>query len=141
VTIPSPTTNLFVHAEDTRDFFAGQTIFQAGDEADVMYVVRDGAVDIVVDGVTVERVGPRGMFGEMALLDHSTRSTSAVAHTDCRLVQVSATQFMLMIRQTPYFAVDVMRLLAHRLRAMNDLGPGRSATLQSTGVSSPGGPR
>jgi CRP-like cAMP-binding protein len=119
-TTQSPTTNLFVHAEDTTDFSAGEAIFRAGDEADVMYVVREGAVDIVVDGVTVERVGPRGMFGEMALLDHSTRSTSAVAHSDCRLVQVSATQFMLMIRQTPYFAMDVMRLLAHRLRAMNE---------------------
>lgn len=117
MTSPTPDTSLFVHADDSVGFPAGGTIFRQGDPGAVMYAVQDGEVDLIVNGVTVETVGPRGLFGELALIDQEPRSSSAVARTDCRLVAVDQARFMMMIRQTPFFAVQVLRLVAHRLRA------------------------
>lgn len=117
MTSPSLDTNLFIHADDAIDFPAGATIFRQGEPGAVMYAVQEGEVDLIVNGVTVETVGPRGMFGELALIDQGPRSSNAVARTECRLVGVDQARFMLMIRQTPFFAVQVLRLVAHRLRA------------------------
>jgi signal-transduction protein with cAMP-binding, CBS, and nucleotidyltransferase domain len=113
-------TNLFVHATDGVSYPAGATIFSQGDPPEAMYVVQEGEVDLVVNGVTVETVGPMGMFGEMGLLDPAPRSSTAIAKSDCKVVVVDQVRFMFMMRQTPFFAMDVMRLLVQRLRAMDN---------------------
>jgi CRP/FNR family cyclic AMP-dependent transcriptional regulator len=115
----APDTRLFANAPNAVAFAAGETIFQRGEPGDCMYGVQEGEVDLVVDGHVVETVGPGGFFGELSLLDSEPRSTSAVARTGCRLAQIDAAGFMFMVRQTPFFAMTVMRTLARRLRAMD----------------------
>jgi CRP-like cAMP-binding protein len=61
------------------------------------------------------------IFGEMALIDNSPRSATAVASTDVVLVPVSEKQFLFLVSQTPFFALMVMRVLARRLRAANSV--------------------
>jgi len=43
----------------------------------------------------------------------------AVAVTDTKLVSVSEKQFLFLVSNTPYFALNVMRIMARRLRAAN----------------------
>jgi CRP/FNR family cyclic AMP-dependent transcriptional regulator len=97
----------------------GEVLFSAGEAGATMYVVRSGAVGIEVAGIVMERVGPGEIVGEMALIDDSPRSASAVALTDCEVVPVDQKRFLFLVQQTPYFALDVMRIMARRLRAMN----------------------
>jgi CRP-like cAMP-binding protein len=52
----------------------------------------------------------------MALVDSAPRSADAVALTDVTLVPVSERQFLFLVSETPYFALNVMRLMARRLR-------------------------
>jgi CRP/FNR family cyclic AMP-dependent transcriptional regulator len=59
------------------------------------------------------------IFGEMALIDDGRRSAKAIAATDVALVPISELQFLLLITRQPAFALEVMRVLAHRLRAAN----------------------
>jgi len=59
--------------------------------------------------------------GEMALIDSSARSATAVARTDCELIPVDDKRFMFLVQQTPFFAIHVMRVLADRLRKTNAL--------------------
>jgi CRP-like cAMP-binding protein len=115
----SGATNLFANATPSATYLAGETIFKAGQPGDAMYGVQEGEVDLLVGSSVVETVGPGGFFGELALLDNEPRSTSAVARTDCRLAVVDGTRFMLMVRQTPFFAMTVMRTMAGRLRRMD----------------------
>ena len=117
MTTPAPRTDLFVNAEDSELVEAGTTIFKVGEPGRVMFVVQEGEIDLLVNDVTVETVGPGGMFGELALIDQEPRSTAAIARTDCRLVAVDQTRFMMMLRQTPFFAIHVLKVMAHRLRA------------------------
>jgi CRP/FNR family cyclic AMP-dependent transcriptional regulator len=120
VTAPSQTGSYLVRfAGEQRAFAAGQVIFNAGSPGDVMYVVKEGEVDVLVRDRVVETIGPGGILGEMALIDRGPRSASAVAKTDCQLVPIDEARFKYMVQQTPYFAIEVMRVMVRRLRHMN----------------------
>jgi CRP/FNR family cyclic AMP-dependent transcriptional regulator len=56
------------------------------------------------------------VFGELALIDHSARSATAIAARDCRLATVSRERFTSMVQRSPYVALDLMKILADRLR-------------------------
>ncbi|MCP4405931.1 MAG: cyclic nucleotide-binding domain-containing protein [bacterium] len=97
-------------------FSAGQNIFQKGDLADKMYIVKEGEVDIFISEKCVETLTKDGVFGEMALLDASPRGATAVAKSNCRLLAIDEKHFLSHIRKTPVFAIQIMRVLADRLR-------------------------
>jgi CRP-like cAMP-binding protein len=110
---------VFRHADDVVSYQAGEVIFNVGDAGTTMYAVLDGSVDIVIEGVPVERVELGGFFGEMALIDDSPRSASAIASSDCRLAILDHRQFKKMVAGTPFFAITVMEKMAARLRRAN----------------------
>jgi CRP-like cAMP-binding protein len=103
----------------TRAFKAGDTVVDEGGEAKEMFVVRSGRVAIKVHSATVEVVEAGGMFGEMALIDHSPRSATVVAEVDTELVPINERLFVILVQDTPFFALDVMRVLVERIRLMN----------------------
>jgi CRP-like cAMP-binding protein len=110
--------NLFRNAE-AESHPAGAVVFDVGKPASNMYVVRSGQLAIRVEGVTLETVTTGGLIGEMALVDEGPRSATVVAETDCELVPVDQKRFLFLVQQTPFFAIEVMRTMATRLRAMN----------------------
>lgn len=107
---------LFRHAKDTRRFAAGEAIFEEGDSGACMYVVREGEVEVRAGNRLVEVLGPGGLFGEMSLIDDAPRSASARARVPCELVPIDPERFRFLVQQTPAFAIQVMRLMAQRLR-------------------------
>ena len=114
------TTELFRRDQDALTFSAGTTIFSEGDAGDAMYVVVEGEVNLIVHATLVETLAPGGMFGEMALLGKKEpRTASAVAATDCKLSAIDAKRFMFLIQQTPFFALQMMQVMADRLRQMD----------------------
>ncbi len=100
-------------------FAAGDRIFVQDDEGSWMYVVRTGKVNITTYGTVLESVGPNGIFGEMALIDGSPRSATAVASEPTQVAPIDRAAFAHLVRQDPDFALQVMRLLAARIRQMN----------------------
>jgi CRP-like cAMP-binding protein len=56
----------------------------------------------------------------MALVDRSPRSATVLTRTACRLVAIDCEHFDLLVRETPAFARHVMRIMAQRLRRMNE---------------------
>lgn len=110
------TFEIFRDNPDAIAFAAGQIVFTEGQRGDVMYVVKSGEVDIRRGDQVFDTHGPGAIFGEMALIDHAPRSADAVARTDCELVPISERQFIFLVQQTPFFALQVMRVIADRLR-------------------------
>ena len=108
--------NLFRNANDLKSFAVGTLIFREGDPGDTMYVVAEGEIDILIHGKVVETAGPGGIVGEMALIDKKPRSATVTARTDCKVAAVDAKRFSLMVQQTPFFAIEVMQVMAERLR-------------------------
>jgi CRP-like cAMP-binding protein len=104
---------------DPRVFEAGETIFRAHDMGAEMYVVLEGQVELSIDDTVIEVIGPGEPFGEMALIDQAPRTASAVAITPCKLAVLSERRFLFMVAQTPHFALQIMKVMADRLRRMN----------------------
>ncbi len=102
-----------------RDYKAGEVIFREGDPADELFIVKTGKVEIRLGNRLLDTLPELSIFGEMALIDRGPRSATAVAATDATLVPVGEKQFLLMVSRTPYFALNVMRVLVQRLRSSN----------------------
>lgn len=107
---------LLRNEKDVLNFSAGQEIFKEGDPGDAMYVVLNGTVSIVHDGKLIEDVETGSIFGEMALIDDQPRSAGAVAKTDVQVARVDQKRFEFLVQYSPFFAVEVMRIMAKRLR-------------------------
>ena len=108
--------DMFQKQTDVQSFVSGETIFHQGDPRSVMFVVNEGEVEIRLGNKVLEVVQPGGIFGEMAIIDGQPRTATAVARSDCKLVPIDQKRFQFLVQQTPYFAVEVLRVLADRLR-------------------------
>ena len=107
---------LFRHETDLLELSAGQTLFNEGEPADLMYVLMSGTVMIMVNNRMVETAEAGAIIGEMGMIDEGARSATVVAKSDCRLVPIDRKRFNFLIQQTPNFALHVMRVIAKRLR-------------------------
>ncbi len=112
---------MFVSDTSAQSFPAGHRFFTAGQVGDEMYVVLEGDVEIHLRGRKLEHVGPGGIFGEMALIDHRERSADVVASTDVRVAGIDQRRFVYLISNFPYFAIEVMKIMTERLRKFDDL--------------------
>ena len=106
---------------------ADQTIFTAGQPGEAMYVVLAGKVKLVRGETTVSELGRGEHFGEMALVDRSVRSLSAVATPGTRLVAIHRKDFYELIKREPATSVKMLwafvQALGARLRkTTSDLG-------------------
>ena len=115
---------LFKDPKDAKKYKAGKTICKEGTAGDAMFVVLDGELEVSAGGRLIEVAKPGDVVGEMALIDTRERSATVVAKTDCRLVPIDEKRFLLLVHQTPIFALLVMRTMADRLRRMIARRPG-----------------
>lgn len=111
--------NFFRTETEGESYTAGQTIFTEGDMGAAMYVVLEGEVELLINGKVVETVGVDEPFGEMALIDQAPRTATAVAKTDARLLTIPENRFLFMVSAMPQFSLQIMRVMADRLRRMN----------------------
>jgi CRP-like cAMP-binding protein len=111
---------LFNSDPNIERFSAGQAVFREGDQGDYLFAVVSGSVDIVTRGTTVETVEAGGVFGEMALVEDRARVATAVVKTDAGLVRIDRKRFLFLVQHTPYFAIQLMTVMAERLRRMNE---------------------
>jgi len=96
-----------------------KVIMKEGEAGAFMYVLLEGRVAIVVKDNLVEKVGPGGVIGEMALVDQSPRIATATAETDTSMLAINRRDFLTFIKTKPDFSVSLLKSLADRLRFMN----------------------
>jgi CRP/FNR family cyclic AMP-dependent transcriptional regulator len=98
----------------------GEFLFREGDEAQSLYIVRKGSLRIMSGSVVYETVTAGGVVGEMALIDDGApRSASVLAVTHTELWKIDTDTFRSMVGTNPNFALMIMRVMARRLRIMN----------------------
>ena len=93
-------------------------IMREGQAGVLMYVVLEGRVAVSIQGKLVERVGPGGVFGEMALVERTPRLASAVAETACTLLGINRNTFLSLVRASPDFGVALLGAVGERARQM-----------------------
>jgi uncharacterized membrane protein len=104
---------------------AGATIFAQGDEGDAMYVIEEGAVDIVAGSgkqkVTLTALFKQQYFGELSLLDGAPRSATATASRESLLLALDRDDFIEFVKRRPEAALSIMHEVGERMRATNEL--------------------
>ena len=101
-------------------------IFEEGSMGRELYVVLDGQIDIVklIAGVKtpIVTLGKGEFFGEMAVIDGSSRSATAIAAApNTRVMRINHARFVYLVSQQPAFALMIMDALSKRLRASNSI--------------------
>ena len=107
----------------------GEYIFHEGDDGDRLFLIAKGAVRISrnvpgtgEEAITVLKRGD--CFGEMAMLDPSTRSTDAIVDSRCDLITIARDDFETLLEADRELAYKVLRavirLLSERLRKTNE---------------------
>jgi CRP-like cAMP-binding protein len=88
-------------------FKPGEQLFSAGDQADKLYVVQQGTVEMVdaSTGQAFAAVSAGQSFGEQALLPGGIRSASAVARDEVTCLFIEAESLRsLLEKQSPILA-------------------------------------
>ena len=107
-----------------NEFDVDDVIFEEGSTGRELFVVLDGKIDIVkISGASktvIVTLGKGEFFGEMAVIDGSSRSATAIASApNTRVMRINHARFVYLVSQQPAFALMIMDALSKRLRASN----------------------
>lgn len=111
-------------APERRIFDKGEVIFREGEGGNEAYLLQQGKVRIfkTVSGrrVTIGHVKPFQMFGEMALLDDSTRMAAAIAEEKTVCLVISKASIRELLDGAPPGLNTVIRSMITTMRAVGD---------------------
>lgn len=107
-----------------NEYEASEVVFEEGSTGRELFVVLEGKIDIVknsgADRTVIVTLGKGEFFGEMAVIDGSARSATAVAAVSgTRVMRINHARFVYLVSQQPAFALMIMDALSKRLRASN----------------------
>jgi uncharacterized membrane protein len=104
-----------------RTIACNAIIFWMGDVGTELFVVDTGQVAITVpdergDHITLQTLGPGGVFGEISLLDGGPRTATARAVSDSALLMLPREAFHGFLREHPDAAIDLLQIMGARQR-------------------------
>ena len=107
-----------------NEYDASEVVFEEGSTGSELFVVLEGKIEIVknsgADRTVIVTLGKGEFFGEMAVIDGSARSATAVAAVSgTRVMRINHARFVYLVSQQPAFALMIMDALSKRLRASN----------------------
>ena len=100
---------------------SGEVIFEKGDVGESMYIIVDGRVRVYDGDKTVNHLGEKEIFGELALLDPEPRSASVQAVEETRLFRLDRDTFFELMADNIQVVSGVMQVLCQRLRRMTSI--------------------
>ena len=105
---------------DTVTVAAGSWLFRQGDDADALYVVRSGRMEIVDETpgrepTVLRELRAGAALGELAIVCESQRTASVRARRDARLLRVGRDAFESVMQTSPTVSRTLMRTLAEWL--------------------------
>jgi CRP-like cAMP-binding protein len=106
-------------AATTIDYSDGEIIFSEFERGDRFYLIQSGRVELVKIIGTVQKtldvLNPTEMFGEMALLEDSPRSASAIALGDVKLMVFDRDNFSTLLLGNPALAIRLLKTFTKRI--------------------------
>ena len=107
-----------------RHFAAGEVLYREGDPAHHAYLLHEGRVRVLKRVRNVERslmvLEAGALFGETALAETGTRSSSAVALSHGVALVLDPATFDTLALRHPTIAIRIVEQLAERLRDAED---------------------
>lgn len=103
----------------------GEPVFAKRQDADAMYLVLSGRIKIYTSSASKKRktfayFEEGEFFGEMALVEGSTRTAAAQAVEPSRLLMIRKKEFQRLLARDPRLALYLLRTVCERLRKANE---------------------
>ena len=110
---------LLAFTSQRRTFNPGDSLFKQGDSGDALYVIVEGEADVLVDTpggqITVATMGKNDFVGDIAVLCDVPRTATVTATSQLTTLRITKDLFFQLVCQFPQIAIEIMRVLAHRL--------------------------
>jgi CRP-like cAMP-binding protein len=101
-----------------RTFQRGEMIFAEYEPGDTFYLIQSGRVELVKIIGDVEKtlaiLQPSEMFGEMAILDHSPRTATAIALDPVVVLEFNRQNFEALMLGNPPIALKLLKMFSKR---------------------------
>jgi CRP/FNR family cyclic AMP-dependent transcriptional regulator len=114
---------LIAFTSERLNFAEGQEVCHQGDPGDTMYVILGGVADVLIDSpsgqITVAQMQKTNFFGEIAILCDGTRTATIKAREPLSTLKITKDMFYRLVAEFPEMAIEVMRVLAHRVEDTN----------------------
>lgn len=120
----------------------GECIVYEGDPAESLFVVVDGCVEVAyaeehrTTRLMLLRKGE--LFGEAALFSRESRSASVRAVGEARVLTLDRKVLLRRIKEDPVLALELLRSMSRRIRALEELVKGLRTDGDSPTVTSGG---
>lgn len=116
-------------------FREGERLMEQGEKGDVAFIILKGSADVLIRTAKGEErvasVGENDFVGEIAILIDVPRTATVQATSSVSALAVSKDDFFKLLRNFPDMALEVMRVLAHRLeRTTAEVGRLKSQTME-----------
>jgi len=109
-----------------RVYKPGEVIFHQGDAGVGMYIIEKGVVQIIYEPTNqlLAELTDGEFFGELALLDESPRSATAMAKTECKMLGFFQSDLFGLLERDPRLGVKIVlelaRIIGERLKHSNE---------------------
>jgi len=106
-------------------FDPGQRIFNAGDNADKLYFIQSGVVELIgPHGVVFAQVSEGQSFGEQAILVGGIRAAGAQAQGDVTCIYIDAEEANLLLKSYSALLIPIFEALLLQQSMQNSLRQG-----------------
>lgn len=100
----------------------GHIIFLEGDDAQDLYLLVSGELDIIKGNIKISEITESGtLFGEMSFLLDSRRTATARARDDVKAICIPKDEISQFLRKFPSVAETITMALAHRLEETSQI--------------------
>jgi CRP/FNR family cyclic AMP-dependent transcriptional regulator len=104
-----------------QSFRNGDVIVREGARDQQFFLIVSGEVEVIkglgsANEWCLRTLGPRGYFGEMALIDDLVRTSSIVAKTDTQVLILDQLNLREQIEKNPGMAIELLQMLGRRIR-------------------------
>jgi CRP/FNR family transcriptional regulator, cyclic AMP receptor protein len=109
-----------------KNFERGETLCEQGAPGDSLMIVLSGAVNVCIycglgKEILLDRLGPGGVIGEIALFDGEPRAASVVACEPSLVLSIQRRDVMPFLAQHADVALRIVQALCRKLRRTNAL--------------------
>jgi CRP-like cAMP-binding protein len=101
-------------------FPTGHVIARQGEIGTGFFVVVEGTVRVVRDGIVLAHLGPGDFFGELSVLDGKPRNAMVAAETAVTCLAIATWDFEATLMANPAVTLAILRGVASRLRDATD---------------------
>ena len=101
------------------DYGSDEIIFCEFEPGDCFYLIQSGKVKITKIFGDIEKtldiLQPGEFFGEMAVLENTPRSATAIAVEECRVLEFNKDNFQMLINGNPQIGLKLLKLFTKRI--------------------------